>query len=148
MNNVTFHTGTPYTALLGGSETDNTGTGANGSTRADQVSNPNVGICGGSPLTFFNTAAFALPPAGQYGNASRNSIEGPCSISWNTSFDKSFRWGSRERSHRLDVRWEIQNLSNTPSFTGLSTLFGSTTFGRVTSASSMRTMDVAIRMNF
>ena len=78
LNMVTFHTGTPATALLGGSATDNTGTGANGSTRANQIGNPNVGICGGSPLTFFNTGAFALPPPGEYGDAPRNSIEGPC----------------------------------------------------------------------
>ncbi len=148
MNTVTFHTGTPETALLGGSATDNTGTGANGSTRADQIGNPNIGICGGSSLSFFNTGAFALPPTGQYGNAPRDSIEGPCAISWNASFDKSFRFGPRDRPHRLDARWEIQNVSNTPSFTGLSTLYGSTTFGRVTSASSMRTMDISIRMNF
>jgi hypothetical protein len=148
LNMVTFHTGTPATALLGGSATDNTGTGANGSTRANQIGNPNGGICGGSPLTFFNTGAFALPPPGEYGDAPRNSIEGPCALSWNASFDKSFRFGPRDRPHRLDVRWEMQNVSNTPSFTGLSTLFGSTTFGRVTSAASMRTMDISIRMNF
>jgi hypothetical protein len=148
LNMVTFHTGTPATALLGGSATDNTGTGANGSTRANQIGSPNVGVCGGSPLTFFNTGAFALPPPGEYGDAPRNSIEGPCALSWNASFDKSFRFGPRDRPHRLDVRWEMQNVSNTPSFTGLSTLFGSTTFGRVTSAASMRTMDISIRMNF
>ncbi|HXW18647.1 MAG TPA: hypothetical protein VEJ39_10110, partial [Candidatus Acidoferrales bacterium] len=148
LNNFTFHTGTPYTALLGGSETDNTGTGAVGSTRADQVGNPNIGLCGGPPLAFFNTAAFALPPPGQYGNAPRNSIEGPCSFTWNTSFNKSFRFGPRERQRLFDFRWEINNLTNTPSFSGLSTLFGSSTFGRVTSAASMRTMDIAIRMNF
>jgi len=148
LNNVTFHTGTPVTAYIGGSATDNTGTGAIGSTRADQIGNPNIGVCGGPALAFFNTAAFALPLPGQYGNAARNSIEGPCSFSWNTSFDKSFRFGPRDRQRMFDFRWEINNISNTPSFTGLSSTFGSTTFGRVTSAASMRTMDIAIRMNF
>jgi hypothetical protein len=148
LNNVTFHTGTPYTAYIGGSEINNSGTGAVGSTRADQIANPNLGICGGSPLAFFNTAAFVLPPPGQYGNAPRNSIEGPCSLTWNTSFNKSFRFGQRDRPHIFDFRWEINNVSNTPSFSGLSATFGSTTFGRVTAASTMRTMDVAIRLNF
>jgi hypothetical protein len=46
------------------------------------------------------------------------------------------------------MRWEVQNLTNTPSFNGLGTTLGSTLFGRVTSAASMRTMDVQIRFNF
>ena len=148
MNTVSFHTGTPFTALLGGLQTDNTGTGANGSTRANQIGNPNVGICGGSALAFFNTGAFALPPPGQFGDAARDTIEGPCSFTWGASLDKSFRFGPRERTHVIDARWEVQNLGNTPNFTGISTLFGSSTFGRVTAAASMRTMDFSLRMNF
>jgi hypothetical protein len=46
------------------------------------------------------------------------------------------------------MRWEVQNLTNTPKFTGLGTTFGSTLFGRVTSAASMRSMDVMLRFNF
>jgi len=106
-----------------------------------------VGICGGGPLTFFNTAAFATPPPTEYGNEHRGSIEGPCKFNWNASLAKSFRFGPQER-HHLDVRWEVQNLSNTVSFSGLATLLGSSTFGRVTGAGTMRTMDVMIRYNF
>ncbi len=102
--------------------------------RADQIGNPNLGICGGSPLAFFNTAAFATPAAdGLIGNERRGAIEGPCKFNWNASLGKSFRFGPQER-HHLDVRWEVQNLSNTPSFSGLSTSLGSTSFGRVTAA--------------
>jgi len=63
------------------------------------------------------------------------------------SLAKSFRFGPQER-RRFDVRWEVQNLTNTPTFTGLGTTLGSTFFGRVTSAASMRTMDINIRFNF
>jgi trimeric autotransporter adhesin len=147
LNNITWHTGTPYTALLGGAASNNSGTGANFSERADQIADPNIGLCGGPPLGFFNTAAFVTPPAGQYGDAQRNSIEGPCSFNWNFSIGKSFRFGPDQR-HHFDARWEINNLTNTPTFTGLSTTLGSTFFGRVSTAGTMRTMDINLRFNF
>ena len=96
---------------------------------------------------FFNTAAFNTPAPTQYGNESRGAIEGPCKFSWNASLAKSFRFGPQER-HHLDIRWEIQNFSNTPNFSGLSTTLGSSSFGRVTSAAAMRTMDIMMRYNF
>ncbi|MDE3171062.1 MAG: hypothetical protein KGL75_13040, partial [Acidobacteriota bacterium] len=151
LNIFTWQTGTPFTALLGGTASDN-GTGANFSLRAEQLGNPNAGICGGSPLNFFNTAAFGLPPADAsgnptYGNERRGAIEGPCTLSWNTSIAKTFRFGP-ERRHMLNVQWQIQNVTNTPSFNGLGTIFGSSFFGQVTSASSMRTMSLMARFNF
>jgi trimeric autotransporter adhesin len=145
-NIVTWQTGTPVTAYLGGTAADN-GTGASFSLRAEQVGDPNVSICGGTPTGFFNTAAFTTPASTQYGNESRGAIEGPCKFSWNASLAKSFRFGPQER-HHLDIRWEVQNFSNTPNFSGLSTTLGSSSFGRVTSAAAMRTMDVMMRYNF
>ncbi|MFZ0884886.1 MAG: carboxypeptidase regulatory-like domain-containing protein [Candidatus Acidiferrales bacterium] len=145
-NIVTWQTGTPATAYLGGTASDN-GTGASFSLRADQIGDPNVGICGGSPLAYFNTAAFTTPATTAYGNERRGAIEGPCKFNWNASLAKSFRFGPHER-HHLDIRWEVQNLSNSPSFSGLATTLGSSSFGRVTSAGSMRTMDVMARFNW
>ena len=145
-NIVTWQTGSPYTAYLGGTAADN-GTGASFSLRAEQTGDPSVGICGGTSAGFFNTAAFTTPPPTQYGNESRGAIEGPCKFSWNASLAKSFRFGPQER-HHLDIRWEVQNFSNAPNFSGLSTTLGSSSFGRVTSAAAMRTMDIMMRYNF
>jgi hypothetical protein len=146
LNNITWHTGTPLTAYLGGSAANNSGTGSNFSERANQIGNPNFAICGGSPLGFFNTAAFATPAAGEYGDEHRGAIEGPCQFSWNLSIAKSVRFGPEQR-HTFNVSWEIQNLTNTPAFSGVGTTLGSTTFGRITGAGSMRTMDIMIRFN-
>lgn len=148
MNMVMWHTGTPYTAYLGGGAANNSGTGANFSERAQQVGDPNSGICGGSALDFFNTGAFAVPAAGTYGNERRGAIEGPCSFSWNMSLAKSFRFGPRERQHFLTARWEVQDLTNTPSYSGLSTTVGSPLFGQITSAGAMRSMSMSLRFNF
>ncbi|MGH9737856.1 MAG: carboxypeptidase regulatory-like domain-containing protein [Candidatus Acidiferrales bacterium] len=151
MNIFTWQTGTPFTALLGGTASDN-GTGANYSLRAEQLGNPNTGVCGGAPLSFFNTSAFGLPPADAsgnptYGNERRGAIEGPCTLSWNMSISKTFRFGP-ERRHMLNVEWQMQNLTNTPSFDGIGTTYGSSFFGQVTSASSMRSMSLMARFNF
>ncbi|MBZ5502031.1 MAG: TonB-dependent receptor [Acidobacteriia bacterium] len=159
-NIFTWQTGTPFTVLLGGVASDN-GTGANFSLRPDMTGNPNLGLCGGSPAAFFNTKVFALPTdAGghlTYGNEARGSVEGPCQFSWNASLGKSFRFGPEQR-RVMNVSWQIQNLTNTPNFTGIGTQFipaanGSATgpsssfFGRVTSAGSMRTMSLMVRFN-
>jgi Carboxypeptidase regulatory-like domain/TonB dependent receptor-like, beta-barrel len=151
MNIFTWQTGTPFTALLGGTASDN-GTGANFSLRAEQTGNPNTGICGGAPLNFFNTSVFGVPPADAggkptYGNERRGAIEGPCTLSWNVSIAKTYRFGP-ERRHMLNVQWQVENLTNTPSFNGLGTVFGSSFFGQVTSASSMRAMSLMARFNF
>jgi hypothetical protein len=160
LNNViTWQTGNPFTVLLGGNAANNSGTGSNFSERANLCrldgdcegasGNPNFGICGGSALSFFNTSAFTVPAPGTFGNERRGTLEGPCSFSWNFSLAKGILFGgTRERQHRIEVRWEVQNLTNTPKFTGLGTTFGSTLFGRVTSAASMRTMDVMLRFSF
>ena len=146
VNGITWHTGTPSTVYLGGSAANNSGTGSNFSERANIIANPNFGVCGGSPLGFFNTAAFVTPPAGEYGDERRGSIEGPCQFSWNLSVAKSVRFGAEQR-HTFNASWEIQNLTNTPAFGGVGTTLGSSTFGRITSAGSMRTMDIMIRFN-
>jgi hypothetical protein len=146
LNTVTWHTGTPLTVLLGGSASNNSGTGSNFSERANLTGNPDFGICGGSALGYFNTSAFATPAPGQYGDEHRGSVEGPCAFSWNLSLAKSFRFGPQER-HTANISWEIQNLTNTPTFSGVGTALGSSTFGRITSVGAMRTMDIMIRFN-
>jgi hypothetical protein len=60
---------------------------------------------------------------------------------------KTFSFG-KDQNHRMDLRWEITNLTNTPRFVGLSTLVGSSTFGRVNGGAGNRTMDVVMRVNF
>jgi hypothetical protein len=148
-NIVTWQTGTPFTALLSGIAANNSGTGSNFSERADQAGDPNVGVCGGTASNFFNATAFTVPATGAFGSERRGAIEGPCTFTWNMSLAKSFVFGgSRDHQHRLEARWEVQNVTNAGNFNGLSTGLGSATFGSVTSAASMRTMDVTLRFNF
>jgi hypothetical protein len=144
--NIGAQTGTPYTAEVMGTSAANTGSGGVFATRADEICNPNVGASG-APLDFFNTACFVVPPAGQLGNAGRNTITGPGMFIWNAQIAKTFLLG-KDQQHRLDFRWEITNLANTPNLTGLSTLVNSATFGQVVGAGAMRAMNVVTRFTF
>ena len=145
--NITARTGTPFTAVAAPSGTGDTGGGGIFALRADQVCDPNLPAGQRTPLNFFNTACFVAPPPGQFGNAARNTIEGPGMFSWNFQISKWVPFG-KDRNHRLDIRWEITNLTNTPNLVGLSTVVGSSTYGRVLGAGAMRTMDIMTRVNF
>jgi hypothetical protein len=142
-----INTGMPFTALLGGSASDNTGTGSNFSTRADQIANANLPSGQRTPLHFFNTAAFVVPPSLQFGDAARGTITGPGTFLVNLALQKKFRFGEDGRVH-FDTRWEVQNLMNTPNFVGLETHVDSSLFGRVQSVKPMRTMDLMLRVSF
>ncbi len=144
---ATVAAGTPFTARLLGNAANNSGTGNNFSERPDQVGDPNLAAGNRTALLFFNTSAFALPAAGAFGNAARNSIAGPGSVQFNMSMGKNIRFGKDDRS-RMDIRWEVQNLLNTPNFSGLNTVINSTTYGRVQGARPMRSMDLSLRVNF
>ena len=145
--NIGAQTGTPYTAEVMGTSAANVGGGGIFATRADQICNPSLPVGDRAPLDFFNTACFVVPPAGQLGNAGRNTITGPGMFIWNAQFAKTIPFG-KDRQHRLDLRWEITNVTNTPDLTGLSTLVNSTTFGEVVGASAMRAMNVVTRFTF
>src|SRR4029077_15966129 len=114
----------------------------------DQLGNPNMGICGGTASGFFNTAAFAAPPVGQYGDSRKDSIEGPCSFTWNISMNKAFRLGSTDRQRRGEIQWSVTNVTNTVNYSGLGSTFGSSTFGRVTRAAAIPPRSLMLRFNF
>ncbi len=145
--NVTAQTGAPFTARVLGGVTDNGGVGAGFSTRADQVGDPLLSGGEREPLHFFNTAAFVLPPPGRFGDAARNTIPGPGSFAFNFALARRIPFG-KDQQHRMDLRWEVSNLTNTPNFTALSTVVGSATYGRVLGTRAMRTMDFVMRVSF
>ncbi|PYU27885.1 MAG: hypothetical protein DMG32_04570 [Acidobacteria bacterium] len=130
-----------------GTSAANVGSGGIFATRADQICNPNLPASDRAPLDFFNTSCFVVPPAGQLGNAARNTITGPGMFTWNAQFGKTIPFG-KDHEHRVDLRWEITNVTNTPNLTGLATLVNSTTFGQVAGASAMRAMNVVTRFTF
>ncbi|PYS33947.1 MAG: hypothetical protein DMG14_30655 [Acidobacteria bacterium] len=135
--------GTPMTARVLGSYTD-VARGSNGSIRANATGLP-VQISDPGVAEWFNTAAFTLPPAGQFGNVGRNTIRGPATFVGSLSINKTFPFAD---GRSIDVRAQATNVLNTPQFRAVDTMVNSPSFGRVTSVGPMRKIQLVARFNF
>ncbi|MGH9430655.1 MAG: carboxypeptidase regulatory-like domain-containing protein [Terriglobia bacterium] len=145
--NATLESGTPYTATILGNLSNNiNGAAPFASLRANATGQP-VSIANPTTVAYFNTAAFSLPGAGQYGNAGRDTIPGPPEYRFNMSLDKHVIF-SRERGLQGDFRISANNVFNTPAFGGLATVVNSSNFGRVTNVGAMRSVDLSLRLRF
>jgi hypothetical protein len=118
--------------------------GSNGSLRANATGLP-ADISDPSVTAWFNTAAFTLPPPGQFGNVGRNTLRRPPTILGNLSLNKTFPFAD---GRSIDVRAQASNIFNTPQFLAIDTTVNSPTFGRVTQVGSMRKMQIVARFNF
>jgi len=110
------HSGVPFTPVLAFDNADIQSLDT--SERPDLVGNPYAGICPngirvGTPSCWFNPSAFAVPPAGQFGNAGRNILRGPAFAQFDASLHKDFAIAERRK---ITVGVEAYNLFNHPNF--------------------------------
>ncbi|MEK7406558.1 MAG: TonB-dependent receptor [Acidobacteriota bacterium] len=91
---------------------------------------------------WFNTAAFALPPDGKFGNLGRNVVIGPGTNNWDVSLQKTFRIIER---FSTEFRAEFYNAPNHFSYWGVGGTLGTAAFGQVSSASDPRILQLALR---
>jgi hypothetical protein len=140
----TAHAGTPYTVRVFSKNPACQNVPGVNSERADQTGSSALG----NPTVqeWFNAAAFGAP-AGCFGDAPRNSVIGPGAITMNSGLSKTIQFG-RDGLRRLDFSWNTTNLLNHVNYSGLSTVLGSSTFGQITGAAAMRSMQFTTRMNF
>ncbi len=138
---LTAETGTPLTARAGGSELGLAATGGVGSGRAEAT-----GASVSSPTGFFNPDAFALPAAGQFGDAGRNTIPGPGMVSLNLGFGRSVQLGDSRR--RLELRVEASNVLNHVNYTSVYTTVGAVNYDTAAAAGSMRSVSAVLRFRF
>ena len=94
---------------------------------------------------YFNLAAFAVPAAGTYGDAGRNTIPGITNFSMNGSIFRSFRFKER---HTLTFTVNATNPLNKVNVTGFGTVIGSINAGLPTNAAGMRNINAQLRFNF
>lgn len=122
------------------------GTGVTGTIRPNLTGAPIHVLSDGR---FLNAAAYTAPAAGQWGNASRDSITGPGTFSLNGSLARTFRL---KAPFNLDVKLDAQNLLNHAVYTGYNTTINSTgtntTFGLPTAVNGMRTVQITGRLRF
>jgi hypothetical protein len=116
---TTWQTGTPFSAVNGGSYADNAGSGNPAAITAgsyvDVVGNPNINIPnvpyagGGFGPLVANPGAFVAPQGLTFGNAGRNSLRNPGFSNWNMALFKHFPVGERAA---FEFRAEAFNIFN------------------------------------
>jgi outer membrane receptor protein involved in Fe transport len=121
-----------------------------GSQRPNVVGSPT--LAGGRSFDaqlaqWFNTAAFALPASGTFGNAGRDVLTAPGTANVNAGLYKTFPLPLRE-GMKIEFRSEFFNLLNRVNLGNPNTTFASSTFGRITSAASPRVLQFALKVRF
>lgn len=142
---ITLQTGRPFTvALL--PEFDNSNTGIS---NLGFLGNDRPNLTGQARLDnptverWFNTAAFAVPRFGSFGNAGRNIVDGDGYQNVNFSLLKNT--SIREKA-TVQFRAEFFNLFNHPNFGLPDNFVGSPSFGRVLSAESPRRIQFGVKL--
>ena len=96
-------------------------------------------------INCYDASAFALPAQFTFGNASRNLLRGPKFASTDLSFMKTVPVGG---DVRLQIRVEIFNVFNRVNYGNPNASFGSAAFGSITSAGSMRQLQLGGKLLF
>jgi len=145
-SSFTAHSGTPYTVRVFSKNTVCQNVPGVNSERADVAAGQGITLANPTVLEWFNTAAFQAP-SGCFGDSARNSVIGPGAFTINSGLSKTIQFG-RDGLRRLDFSWNTTNLLNHVNYSGLSTVLGSPTFGQITGAGAMRSMQFTTRVNF
>lgn len=118
------------------------GTGVTGTIRPEYTG---ASLYTAPPGLFLNPAAYSAPPAGQWGNAGRDSIAGPAQFTLNASLARTFRLSDRLN---LDLRVDSTNALNDVVFTAWNTTVKSVQFGLPAAANAMRSIQTTLRLRF
>lgn len=141
--NFTFSSGRYFTPSYQGNQTE-ASSGNTFTQRPDRVtSEPIKGP--GTVSHFFNIGAFAPPVSGEYGTASRDSIEGPGTVSVSAALSRTVQLGE---TRSFEARVTATNVFNTVQYSSINTVENSANFGQVTSAAAMRALQVMARYRF
>jgi hypothetical protein len=150
---TTIQSGSPVNVTL---STDRANIGITGQQRPDLVGAVPELNCVADPdptkyhqlMNCFDAAAFALPAQFTFGNASRNILRGPHFINTDLSFMKTVPIGN---GMRFQFRMEFYNIFNNVNYGNPGSTFGvplATSFGRITSAGSMRQVQLGGKVLF
>ena len=143
--------GIPF-SVLAATNTLNIGSGS----RAELIGPGNGSLPAGEHTVqhWFNTAAFGTPPTLQFGDAARNSLQGPATKQLDFSAFKNFPLG-HEPNRSLQFRAEFFNFFNPPQFNNPVATIGAPGAGAIVSAGSpytfqrlSREIQFALKLNF
>jgi trimeric autotransporter adhesin len=126
--------------------------GVSGSLRANLVPGQSFSLSNPTAREWFNTAAFcnpgincSNPTDSPYGDANRNSIEGPGTVTVDMTINRTI---PIKETRSLDLRFTASNVLNHVNYSSISTAVNSLTFGEVTAAGSMRRVTMQVRFRF
>src|SRR5208282_2341100 len=96
------------------------------------------------------TAAYSEPSntpgfCDYFGNAPRNSIVGPGTVTNNMSLSKTADFGD---TRSMEIRATINNVFNTVQYSGIDTTYGDPKFGEVTSVGALRSFQFQANFRF
>lgn len=143
---IQWQTGRPFTVYYG---TDNSYTGENAD-RPNVAHNPNQNAPH-SVSQWFNTTtnpAFAAAGTGNFGNESRNAIQGPGYTEADVAIARTF---PIHHSVKLNFRAEAFNLANHPNFYNpnpSTDTYGSGSFGKISQAFDPRQLQFSLKLHY
>jgi hypothetical protein len=143
---IISESGIPMNITLAGSNSS-AGLGNNATNRPDLVGSITYP---GTIGEWFNTAAFAAPAPGTFGNAGHNDVVGPGRTNLNTSLFKDFsgiKWWNPEGA-TIQFRFETFNTLNHTQFQNPANTFGGGNFGVISSAFDPRVLQLAMKLIF
>jgi hypothetical protein len=140
---TTLESGTPLTPRVLSSASELT-TGTNGTLRANYNGEP-VALADPSIDRFFNTAAFSVPPAGSFGNASRNMIIGPGTHTVDMQLARDL---TLPASRTITIQINANNVFNLINYRSVDTVVNSPAFGQITSVGPMRSVQLTVRVRY
>jgi hypothetical protein len=94
---------------------------------------------------WFNPSAFAVQPAGTFGDLGRNAVYGPGAINWDMAVYRIF---SIKERLKLDFRAEFFNIMNHANWSNPTTSNTSSTFGQITSFGGPRNIQFSTKILF
>jgi hypothetical protein len=96
-------------------------------------------------LYWLDTACFAAPAAGFFGNSGANILTGPGVSNWDAAIEKRAQLGE---ALKLQIRAEFFNAFNHAQFKNPDSTVGDANFGQVTQARDAREVQLGLKLMF
>ncbi len=139
---VSLISGVPLTLTDGGKDISGTG---DGNDRPNMVLPYSPYPAQQALNEWFNPAAFAIQPAGTFGNLGRLALRAPGTVSFDMSIARRFPFHER---YNLEARGDFFNIMNHANWGSPTTSITSGTFGQILSFGSPRIIQVAMKLYF
>jgi outer membrane receptor protein involved in Fe transport len=141
--NMIVASGTPLSPRIFAGASD-LSRGVSGSLRPDVVPGQSISLSDPSVAEWFNIHAFTAP-AGVFGDAGRNTITGPGTLSFDMSLSKNVQL---KEMQAMEFRLSASNVFNMVHYASVDTTLGSPTFGQVIAVGPMRRVTLTTRYRF